>query len=242
MKGLVSYTLFGDQPVYTIGAIRNVEIWNSSEFDVNCRFYVGATVPGDVKHQLSRLGAEVVPVDRPEDQTACFWRYAALKDHTYDYMMFRDTDSRPYEREFYAIRDWLRSDKSCHLMRDHPFHAVPILAGLFGVKSDWQSAIGQALPAVIPDNWYETVNRVQSAENFKSNDFYQVDQWWLRQQVYPVMHNMIIAHDDFFSFERFRFKCPLPPRTNNDFLGEGFDEFENPRYPHHRQLLDQWPR
>ena len=61
-------------------------------------------------------------------------------------------------------------------------------------------------------------------------------------RVYPYMHNQVTAHDDFFSFERFRFKMPLPERLNNEFCGEGFDENDNSRYPHHRDLINQWPR
>ncbi len=242
MKGLVSFTLFGDKPVYNVGALRNVEIWKQSEFDVDCRFYVGHSVPTATLHSLDALGAEIKFVDRPEDQTACFWRYDALQGCQYDYILFRDVDSRPFEREFHCIRDWLRSGLPNHVIRDHPFHGVPILAGLFGVKREEFHNIGRQLPSVIPDDYYLMVNRAQTAEKFQSNDFYQIDQWWLRLRVYPYMHNLVTAHDDFFSFERFRFKMALPERTNNEFCGEGFDEFDNPRYPHHRQLLDQWPR
>ena len=75
MKGLVSFTLFGDNPIYTYGALRNLQIWQSSEFDVDCRFYVGDTVPEYVRHSLELSGAEVIALEYPEDQTATFWRF-----------------------------------------------------------------------------------------------------------------------------------------------------------------------
>lgn len=241
-KGLVSFTLFGDKRVYNVGALRNVDIWNSSEFDVDCRFYVGHSVPKIVVAALENKGAEVRVVDRPEDQTATFWRFDALQKCNYDYILFRDVDSRPFEREFHCIRGWLREGLPNHVIRDHPYHGVPILAGLFGVKKEEFQNIGRQLPSVIPDDYYQMVNRVQNAEHFMSNDFYQIDQWWLRLRVYPYMHNLVTAHDDFFSFERFRFKMALPERTPDlAFCGEGFDEFENPRYPTHRRLITGWP-
>jgi hypothetical protein len=242
MKGLITFTLFGDIPLYNIGALRNVQIWNESPFDVTCRFYVGKSVPEGVKLDLKRLGAQIVEVDAPEDQEACFWRFDAFQEVGYEYYMSRDVDSRPYEREFQAIREWLGSDKQFHIIRDHPFHGVPILAGLFGVKSGMRFGVAQQLPAKIPSDFYLTVNKVWYADNFISNDFYQIDQWWLRINCYPYLHNEIIAHDEFFGFERKVYRSLLPPREGNMFCGEGFTEDDEPRHPEHRDMLDYWPR
>lgn len=244
MKGLISYTLFGDNPIYTEGALKNVLIWKDTDFNVDCRVYVGYSVPGYVRHALDMAGAEVIVVDGPEDQTATFWRYGGL-NADYDYFMFRDCDSRPYERELYAVRDWLKSNRSIHIIRDHPFHGVPILAGLFGVKSDWKDAIRSALPMYIPTDFYKEVNSRISGlaeHGFVSNDFYQVDQWWLRLYVYHICRNKIIAHDEFFGWERKMFKAPLPERVNNEFCGEGFDQDDNPRFPEHRDAITVWPK
>jgi hypothetical protein len=120
---------------------------------------------------------------------------------------------------------------------------VPILAGLFGVRAEEYTTIGRQLPSVIPEDYYKMVNRVQKAEYFLSNDFYQIDQWWLRLRVYPYMHNRVTAHDDFFTFERGRYKMQFPERPADlSFCGEGFDEHDNPRYPDHRKFIIQWPR
>ena len=244
MKGLVSFSLFGDNPIYTMGALRNVEIWQDSPFDVDCRFYVGKSVPKYVIHALELDGAEVIPFDGPEDQTATFWRYEAFNTKGYDYILSRDTDSRPYEREFYAIQEFLDSGAGVHIIRDHPFHGVKMLAGLFGVSERCRAHMADRLPSRIPDSFYRDVNRV--CTNFpiglyESNDFYQVDQWWLRINVYPYFRNLFLAHDEFFGMERKRYKRGFPPREDLRFVGEGFDENDNPRFIEHRDFIQTWP-
>ena len=44
-------------------------------------------------------------------------------------MLSRDVDSNISEREVAAVKQWLNSDASFHVMRDHPQHGVFILAG-----------------------------------------------------------------------------------------------------------------
>ena len=48
--------------------------------------------------------------------------------------LFRDLDSRPSHREMEAVSEWLLSKHVLHVMRDHPGHDMPILAGMWGMK------------------------------------------------------------------------------------------------------------
>jgi hypothetical protein len=250
LRGLVSFSLFGDQPLYTVGAVRNAEMWANSDLfpsdiRLECRFYVGNSVPEECRRHLIGLGAEVVPVSgRPEDQTATFWRYDASGDSEfYDFVLFRDVDSRPNAREVAAIRDWLGTNRTYHFIRDHPYHGVPILAGLWGARSWGCAFLREALPMVPPADFYQSVNRRIGRDDYTSNDFYQVDQWWLRLKVYPEIKHMSLSHDEFFGFERRRWRLRMPPRPADfSFVGEGFNEFDEPRFPEHRDLIRQWPK
>ena len=43
----------------------------------------------------------------------------------------RDLDSVPSPREVEAVKEWLASkNKTFHIMRDHPYHRVPILGDI----------------------------------------------------------------------------------------------------------------
>lgn len=55
-------------------------------------------------------------------------------DDMVDSVMSRDTDSRIIPREEDAVREWLASDKIFHIMRDHPWQCVHVLAGIIGFK------------------------------------------------------------------------------------------------------------
>jgi hypothetical protein len=57
------------------------------------------------------------------------WRYLAMLDPAVDILMSRDADSEIISREVAAVNQWHESDYTFHVMRDHPDHAVPIMAG-----------------------------------------------------------------------------------------------------------------
>lgn len=244
LKGLVTFSLFGSDPMYTVGALKNIEIWRNSPLDVDCIFFVGPSVDHSVIRQLKEKTAYIQLVrDLPEDYTATFWRWDAfrLAENRYDYVLSRDVDSRPFEREYIAIEQWLASKMSVHVIRDHPYHGVPMLAGLFGVRSWMFGWFADRLPLVPPDDFYQWIN-AKYKRDYDSNDFYQVDQHWLRKNVYPHLRNQIFAHDSFYGFERKRYRHFLPFEEGYRFCGEGFNEYDEPRYPAHRELIPMWPR
>jgi hypothetical protein len=55
------------------------------------------------------------------------WRFLPAGDFLVDIMASRDLDSPLPPRELNAVNEWLSTNKSWHVMRDHPLHSVPIL-------------------------------------------------------------------------------------------------------------------
>ena len=51
-----------------------------------------------------------------------------------DLYVSRDPDSRLSDREHAAVQDWLNSDSSIHVMRDHPRHDFSMLGCSWGTK------------------------------------------------------------------------------------------------------------
>ena len=49
-------------------------------------------------------------------------------------MLSRDSDSLLNIREKKAVDEWIKSDKSFHIMRDHKYHKTRILAGMLPVS------------------------------------------------------------------------------------------------------------
>jgi hypothetical protein len=52
-----------------------------------------------------------------------------MLDPNVDVFISRDSDSVILQREVDAVDEWLRSNYTFHVMRDHPFHFAAILVG-----------------------------------------------------------------------------------------------------------------
>jgi hypothetical protein len=55
------------------------------------------------------------------------WRWFPIGDLLVDVLLSRDSDCRLYQREIDAVSVWLSSNKTGHIMRDHPKHTSLIL-------------------------------------------------------------------------------------------------------------------
>lgn len=204
----VSFSLWGDKPIYNIGAIRNSELMKDIYPSWKMIVYYDNTVPQQTLEELQKNN--VVLVDCTNIPYDSFWRFFATDIEDSEYVVFRDCDSRISKREFLAVQEWIKSGKTLHVMRDHPGHGVPfganslgILAGMWGIK-------GKVL---------EMKKMINEFVKDKKN-YYGIDQNFL-QQIYSKYQNDRITHDEFFE------KKPFPiKRENGRFIGEriNFDE------------------
>jgi len=216
MKKVISFSLWGSDPKYTIGAIRNAELSESIYPDWVCRFYVDDTVPKEIVDELkSHSHVEVVQKNTGGNWTSMFWRFEPAADKDIEVMISRDTDSRLTHREKAAVDEWIASDKGFHIMRDHPWHKYPVLGGMWGVKK-----------GVIP-NMKELINE------FSQTDEYGTDYWFFAYKVYPLITEDVMVHDPFFEQKPFPTK-----RKNSTFVGQVFDENEKTVEEHVRVLRE----
>ena len=212
MKRIVSFSLWGDNPKYTIGALYNAELVSEIYPGWTARFYVGKSTPINVGKKLEKLGSEVVYMDDHGNWTGMFWRFYPAESDV-EIMISRDTDSRLSFREKEAVDAWLASDKDFHIMRDHPAHDAPIMGGMWGARGHILKDIKNMI------------------EEYQKGDFWQVDQVFLREKIYPMVKNISYVNDDFFE------KKPFPTnRKNYEFVGDVFDE-NNIRHPEHWKVF-----
>tara|TARA_Y100001973_G_scaffold33008_1_gene49644 strand:+ start:1237 stop:1866 length:630 start_codon:yes stop_codon:yes gene_type:complete len=209
MTKVISFSLWGKNPKYTIGAIRNAELAKEIYPDWVCRFYTGEDVTNEIKSQLLDLKSEVIEMDGA-DWNGMFWRFLAAEDA--DIMISRDTDSRLGEREKAAVDEWLVSDKDFHIMRDHPHHRIEILGGMWGCRNE----ILKGIKGMIQD--YDTR---------EYHNKYQVDQNFLREIVWPLVRSKVFVHDPYFSTGH---EFPTMREDIHDFVGQVFDENEVPQF------------
>lgn len=209
-KKYISFSLWGSQPIYNIGAIRNLELAKIIYPDWKIIFYYDVTVPLQTIEILNKKGAILVLV---KDNTyGMFWRFNAADLPDCEYAIFRDTDSRLTLRERKAVDEWIASNKILHVMRDHPFHEIPfgadkmsILGGMWGIK-------GGVL------NFNEMINEFHNSTSLE----YGSDQTFL-MRIYEQFSDSVFFHDEFFAKKKFPIK-----RHKFSFIGERIDENENP--------------
>lgn len=199
---VVSYSLWGDNPKYTIGAIRNAEGVAQLYDGWKCRIYF-SDVPKDIIDELHTHDCvELVDMGNGNGNwTGMFWRFLAADGD--DIMISRDTDSRITPREVAAVNEWLASDGLFHIMRDHPYHGTPILGGMWGARGGILKGLADKIDA------------------FRKDDRWQIDQDFLKTIIYPEVRNYAFTHDPIFEHKLFP-----TPRLEGEYVGKAFNADE----------------
>lgn len=212
-KRVIAFSLWGANPKYTTGAIKNADLASTIYPGWMCRFYVDQTVPPEIVDELKvRPQVEVIQLDGDRGWQMSFARFYPAADPDVAVLICRDTDSRLNLREKAAVDAWLQSPRKYHIMRDHPRHNVPMLAGMWGVQGnvlDIELLIEQHL--------------VDYADlGFR----YGIDQHFLATKIYPRTHASCLVHDEIFQ------KNPFPrPRKDLEYVGQVFLEDESTLQP-----------
>lgn len=134
-KNLITFSLFGNNPLYCVGAVENARLAKQIYPDWIARFYVADDVSEEYISQLKDYGAEVIICHRNSSYDGLNWRFRPFIDDYVHFWISRDCDSRLSWRERRAVDEWIQSDKSFHLMRDSHNHLYEIMAGMFGVNN-----------------------------------------------------------------------------------------------------------
>lgn len=205
---LLVFSLWGAQPRYLRGALRNALIVGDVYPGWRCRFYADASVPNEFIMLLQSLGAEVV-LERPGQplRQRLMWRFKVSADPSVGRFLVRDADAVIGFREAYAVQEWIHSGAWFHVMRDWWSHTDLMLAGLW-------AGIGGTLP-----------DFASEAENYRSPalETPNIDQWFLRDRIWPLIRTTALIHDRCFRPEGSRpFPGDMPPPPahvgQNEFL------------------------
>lgn len=183
VKGAISFSLFGNSPVYLNGAIRNAELASAIYPGWKCVFYCDHRVPEAVKSRLVGLGAEVSgPVEGIVNEM--FWRFCINDEKEFTHFIVRDTDSRLSKREQHAVRVWIEGGANFHSMRDHPWHSLPIGGGLWG-----------GITGVVTGIREKIIASTLASKPYSRETSYGLDQTFLTRYVWPVARKSCLQHD-----------------------------------------------
>lgn len=214
---VISFSLYGDNPIYTIGCINNakrkVEIFKDWQMWV----YHNSSVPVNILSELHSLNVKLINTNENKGFFGSLWRFRPILDPSVEYFISRDGDSRISERDEIAVTEWTNSDKNFHILREHPIgHHWVMNAGMWGAK-------GGSIPnfQTILDNYLNSNNRPHDKT---------IDQCFLRDCVYPIAKNDSIIHDEYFNYEKNGTSIKRDRALDNfAFVGESVDEKDIPR-------------
>jgi hypothetical protein len=180
---VVSVSLFGTKSKYLRGAEKLVESVGRHLPGWRIVFFVGNSVPEDIRKKIQSQGARIVPVREPEGLAAAAWRFRVDELGNPDCVLFRDSDSLVSRREASAVNQWVASGSIAHIIRDHPFHSAPILAGLWGLRPSLAKWFGEEL------------------KTYRFLDVYGSDQSFLAEKVYPKLAKSSVIHASYHRHE-----------------------------------------
>lgn len=227
MKKVISFSLWGTNPKYTDGAIKNAYLAQHVYPGWETWFYVADDVSADIISHIHHLRGKIINMGRVTP-LAMLWRFTPMFDKTVDIVISRDTDSRLGYRERRMVDDFEMSVFPVHSIRDHSFHNVPILGGMCGVKP-------KALPDYLNLDWFENFFKDKVDLN-STNVEYDFDQKFLREIIlscalpdklrYAVhdYRQKDLTHTSFGS--RMEFYLPVPQRENNEYVGAPYNELD----------------
>ena len=190
MTKVISYSLSGNEARYVVGARENAE--RAAEFFPDWQmvvYYDPDTVSGQNVSDLSKyVNVRMIPADTSW-ANVYFWRYLAFDDPAFDVVIVRDLDDRLCKRDKAAVDEWLASDKDMHIIRDHVWHRMMIMGGLFGARNHLLRGMKERIDAFLrvlgrPPRYFD-------------------DECFLTGTIYPIFyeHAFIHALEPFMHFE-----------------------------------------
>lgn len=222
---VISFSLWGDKPKYTVGAVKNSLLRSKFYPEWEMRVYHDDSVPSYILEELEGNNVKLVERDNQNHSNA-MWRFSPASEEGVECFISRDCDSRLFERDVIAVNEWLESDKKFHIIRDHPGgHAWEISAGMWGCKSGFIQNID------------EKMNQYINTSHWISDR--AVDQRFLQEIIYPQAVTSLFLHDEYFNYEGIG--TPIKRDRKLDdfaFIGEPFDENDD-QLSNHRDMIIQ---
>lgn len=203
---IVSTSEWGSNPRYINGAIRQYEL--TKEFYPNWTFRIYT----DDKSKYNKAMPDAEIIEIKDNSHGVFWRFLPLFESEDNIVIVRDADGRITLREQMAVQEWLESNNSFHIFRDHEAHyEFPIIACAFGLKGK------------LPEDLKDIMSKFMYNTNYYTND-----QVYLRDYIFPYVESDTMIHsmkEGWFGETRLKLK------NKYSFCGNGYDEFDMPLYP-----------
>ena len=227
---VISFSLYGDNPMYTIGCIKNAILKETLFPEWEMWVYYNNTVPEDILFKLKELNVNLIDTNEFNGFFGSLWRFRVMNHETVEFFISRDCDSRLSERDRVAVDEWIDSGKSFHILREHPIgHYWPMNAGMWGAKGNSILNIKDSIDSYL----------------LKNPMFYDksIDQIYLRDVVYPIAAKDLFLHDEYYNYEGFGTNIKRDRKLDNfAFIGEAIQENDEPAGDQRTPIIEIYNR
>ena len=199
-KRVLSFSLFGDNPIYCETAILNAQSMPEIYSDWQMWVYHDNSVPHHVLARLRQHGVRLLDAAQLgiSHWPGTFWRFHAASDPHVEKVQFRDADSLISPREAQWVQLWLDSPQPFHVMRDWYSHLDLMLAGLWGAHAPLLAHMKE---------WIEQYLQTRSPLHPT-----HADQIFLAEVIWPKIAPYCLTHDTIHTLP---FATPIDsPRPN----------------------------
>ena len=179
---VISYSLYGSNPKYNVNAIVNCHLAEKIYPDWNLFFYLDNRVPQGVVNALESFkNVTIIYGDNHrEDKVKMMDRFLAADNNQIEVFISRDCDSWLSYREKVCVDEFLSSEKTFHIIRDHCYHSQKIVGGMWGMKHGAFSNMKESIS-----------NFIKSPTSTEGRGF---DQAFLADFVYPECVKNSLIH------------------------------------------------
>ena len=184
---VISFSLFGSNSRYSTPLLITAKNINVLLPGWMIWVYYDLTVPRSVIDELSELKVFLINMDCANgcDWAPKFWRFLPVFEKEVDVVLFRDSDSIITEREASLVDYWIQSDYSAQILRDHPLHMAPIMAGMFGLKR----VVFEVL-----------AHQLELNKSLLRKKAYSADQRFLAKYFYKHIYKKALVQTPYFSY------------------------------------------
>jgi hypothetical protein len=212
MVNVFSFCLYGSGKKYCQGLIENLKIIEKEFPDFQVEVYMGQGVPEQYISEYMLYPFVKLHYTELNNAELMIYRYYPIDSEDVDCMFVRDCDSRVNTRDQWCIREFIKSPKKFHIVRDHFWHKTKITGGLWGIKKGLLSGKIRT----IYDQWIATIHDLKG--------LYDTDQKFLESEIYNLIkddmliHSIIVGHkgEDVIPIPDDLFK-------EDDFIGNVWD-------------------
>jgi hypothetical protein len=217
-KKLISYCLFGSDPLYLGGILRNLGEAETVYPDWQVIVFVDSSIGTCIREQVVEAGGIVIEARSGLPLTV--ERFLPAIDEEVEFLIVRDADSSLTRRESVAVEAWMTSGKSWHVMRDHPYHQAAVMGGMWGCCGGCFDRLLEFL------------------KGYEFSGSYGEDQEFLKECVWKFYQKDALVHDSHGSFDRE--VRPYPEdREGRRFVGERVDQGGEPIAKDHEMIEEQ---